>query len=90
MSELRDVVVASRVGSQKHAEATEADLEEQSGMLRLIGNVQVWQQLVYSDEYTVTSKNPRHTLQARYLGPDTSSPGALLFSAVPKSAYRRA
>jgi hypothetical protein len=84
MPELRDVVVASPVGLHKYAEATQAEFEELNGTLRLMRNVHMMQQLVLGDEYTIASKDPRHTMQARYAGLDHANPGALVFRAIPK------
>jgi hypothetical protein len=84
MSELRDVMVASPRGLHKYAEATQAEFDEQNGTLKLLRNVHVMQQLVLGDDYTITSKDPRHTMLAKYAGVDHANPGALVFRAIPK------
>lgn len=88
MPGLHDVVVASPLSGHRYAEALHADLEELRGTLTLLRDVHVMQPLVLNDEYTVTSRTMGATFLACYRGPDHATPGALVFSVVPKKIAR--
>lgn len=88
MPDLHNVVVSSPVGFHKYVEATHAVLEELRGTLTLLRDVRVLQHPVVGDEYSVESQASGYTLQARYVGPDHASPGALVFSAIPRTKGR--
>jgi hypothetical protein len=88
MPELHDVAVGSPVGFHKFAEATGAEYDEAKGIITLLDNVNVIQRLIENDEYTVTSRGLGDGLRARYVGPDPTRPGALVFGVIPKRISR--
>jgi hypothetical protein len=88
MSGLHDVVISTPMSAHKVAEAMHAELDEQTGRLTLLRDVHVTQPLVLHEEYSVTSKDPRRSMRARFAGPDHASPGALVFGVVPRTSGR--
>ena len=89
MPDLHDVLVTSPIGFHKYAEATHAELEELRGTIRLLADVHVFQRLVVDDEYAVTSRASGNVIAARFVGLDPSSPGALVFVAIPRATRGR-